>query len=137
MLFRQNNYCWWNENTYRLSNPMVQNFCREDELPLFDQAGAPEEVEALPLPPAPPLILVPSRENTLGRSMLPSPLLSLPLPALLFSFLPSRLLLPRSPPFLLLPLPDLDDIASTWNWTYYEIARMIQAFNPRLFFSWN
>ena len=94
-------------------NAMVQNFCREDELPLFDQAGAPEEVEALPLAPAPPLILVPSRENTLGRSMLPSPLLSLPLPALLFSFLPSRLLLPRSPPFLLLPLPDLDAIAST------------------------
>ena len=90
------------------------------KLPLFDQAGAPEEFDALPLL-APP-IFVPSLENTLGFSMLPSPLLSRP--PLVFSFSPTFSLLPsRLPPpppsptpaFRLLPLPDFEDMAATWN----------------------
>ena len=89
------------------------------KLPLFDQAGAPEELEAVPLLLAPP-ILVPSLENTLGLSMLPSPLLSRPPPPpLLFSFspfslLPSRLpVLSLPPAFRLLPLPDFEVMAVT------------------------
>ena len=93
---------------------MVQNFCREDKLPLFDQAGAPEAFDALPLL-APP-IFVPSLENTLGLSMLPSPLLSRPLLLFSFSLLASRLLPPPPSPrpaFRLLPLPDFEDMAAT------------------------
>ena len=93
------------------------------QLPLFDQAGAPEEFDVLALPLFAPPIFVPSREKTLGLSMLPSPLLSRPpLPFSFsppFSLLPSRLLTPPPPSlppaFRLLPLPDFEDMALTWN----------------------